>query len=179
MSVCFLLRDQVEVPREEARLPAGLELRAWRPRDETALPLSTFDPLRLAVWMQHRHGLLADPRFTELSVWSGEVRVHRLIVTPRWYRFPFMESGDLQLGALWTDPAWRREGLARWTMNHAHRLFSAPGQRFWYVTDSLNTASTALAQAAGYRLVGKGRRTKPAGIALLGKFRLEHLYSEC
>ncbi len=173
MSVCFLLRDGAEAPREDVGLPAGMTLQLWRPSDEAALPLSPFDPLRVAVWLQDRCGLFADRRYTELSIWRGGKRIHRLIVTPRWHRFPFMEPGDLQLGGLWTDPSWRRRGLARWTMNRAHRLFGAPGQRFWYVTDSSNAASTVLAEAAGYRIVGEGRRTRPAGLALLGRFRLD------
>lgn len=147
-----------------------LTLAIWRPRERFPTPL---DPLRLATWLQDRCGLFDDGRYTELSLWRGEQRVHRLVVTPRWYRFPFMNSGDLQIGALWTDPAWRRRGLARRTMAEAHRLFAGPSQRFWYVTDAANAASTALALAAGYQPCGEGRRTRPIGIGPLGQFRLD------
>ena len=173
MSVFFLLRGHDEALQEQRGLPAGVSLQVWRPHEEAALPLSSLDPLRAAVWLQDRCGLFADGRYTELSVWRGAVRIHRLIVTPRWHRFPFMAPGDLQIGGLWTDARWRRKGIARWTIDRAHRLFAAPGQRFWYVTDSDNGASKSFAEAAGYRLVGEGSRTKPAGIALLGQFRLE------
>ena len=99
-----------------------------------------------ALLLQDRCGLFADGRYSELSLWSGERRIHRLVVTPRWYRFPFMAPGDLQLGALLTDPAWRRQGLARLAMAVAHRLFAGPSQRLWYVTDEANVASLALAR---------------------------------
>jgi ribosomal protein S18 acetylase RimI-like enzyme len=143
----------------------------WRPGDETGS-----DPLRLAVRAQHALGLFDDKRYTEIGIWCASTRVHRLIVTPRWHRFPFMAPGDLQIGAVWTHSAWRRLGLASLAIAHAHRLFAAPGQRFWYVTESTNTASIALAQAAGYRSVGEGRRTKPLGIAMLGRFELDESY---
>jgi RimJ/RimL family protein N-acetyltransferase len=131
------------------------------------------DPWRLAVWLQDRCGLFADGRYLELSITSGKRRVCRLVVTPRWYRFPFMAPDDLQLGALWTDPAWRRQGLARRTMAEAHRRFAGATQRFWYVTDSGNAASVALARASGYRPAGEGHRTRPVGIGLIGRYEIE------
>jgi RimJ/RimL family protein N-acetyltransferase len=170
VTVRFFLRDDAGPPAGNTELPAGLRLTIWRPREQPAPP---FDPLRLAVWLQDRCGLFADGRYSELSLWSGERRVHRLVVTPRWYRFPFMAPGDLQLGALWTDPAWRRQGLARLAMAEAHRLFPGLSQRLWYVTDEANVASLALARSAGNRPVGEGRRTNPVGIAFIGRFELD------
>lgn len=173
MTVRFFLRDGDSPPADDVTLPAGMTLTVWRPREQQGPLAQPFDPLRLAVWLQDRCGLFADERYTELSVWSGERQVHRMIVTPRWYRFPFMAPGDLQLGALWTAPAWRRRGLARFAMAEAHRLFPGPPQRFWYLTDDANIASVALACAAGYRPVGEGRRTNPVGLALIGRFELD------
>lgn len=149
--------------------PEGVDVRVWRPREQPSPPLSR----QAAVWLQHRLGLFADDRFAELGLWRGDELLHRLIVTPRWYRFQFMADGDLQLGRLWTNPAHRRKGLALAAINEAHRLFGGPGQRFWYVADARNLASAALAHAAGYDLVGSGRRTHPAGIRLLGRFTMD------
>lgn len=174
MTVCFYLREADEPTHRELPLPDGTTLRAWRPCEQESLPLSPFDPLHLGVWVQHKCGLFDDPRYTELSLWRGTDRIHRLIVTPRWHRFPFMASSDLQIGALWTHPAWRRLGIAACMMDHAHGLFAAPGQRFWYIAESANSASKALAAAAGYRFVGEGQRTRPLGLAMLGRFELEH-----
>lgn len=173
MTISFFLRDNEDAPDEDLSLPEGMTLTAWSPRKQATLPLLPVDPLRLAVWLQDRSGLFDDRRYTELSIWRGTVRIHRLIVTPRWHRFPFMMPGDLQLGGLWTDSALRRQGIARTAMSQAHRRFAASGQRFWYLTESANLASAALARAAGYRLVGEGQRTKPFGIAMLGQFRIE------
>jgi ribosomal protein S18 acetylase RimI-like enzyme len=153
---------------QRSPLPDDVALRVWRPDEPGG-----FDPLRLAVQAQHALGLFEDDRFTEIGIWSGTRRIHRLIVTPRWHRFPFMAPGDLQIGALWTHPRWRRRGLASFAIDHAHRFFAAPGQRFWYVTESANAASIALSQSSGYRFVGEGRRTKPIGISMLGQFRLD------
>ena len=174
MSVMFLLREDAAAPAEERSLPDGTTLQIWRPADELAFPP---DLLRLTVKIQHKLGLFDDSRYTELSIVCGSIRVHRLIVTPRWHRFPFMAAGDLQIGAVWTHPEWRRFGLARLAIDRAHCLFAAPGQRFWYVTDGSNAASMALARSAGYRLIGEGRRTKPIGLAILGQFQIDREYA--
>jgi RimJ/RimL family protein N-acetyltransferase len=172
VSISFFVREGLDPRAAERALPQGMTWQVWRPA-EGPLSIHPFDPLRWAVSLQHKLGLFDDDRYTELSIWCAAVRVHRLIVTPRWHRFPFMAPGDLQIGGLWTHPAWRGSGLARLAIDRAHRLCAAPGQRFWYVTDSANAASIALAHSAGYRRVGEGRRTKPVGIALLGRFELE------
>jgi RimJ/RimL family protein N-acetyltransferase len=174
VSIVFFVRQTGCAMPEERDLPAGTSWRIWRPGDEST---NWRDPLHLAVTIQHRLGLFEDDRYREISVWDQTVRVHRLIVTPRWHRFPFMAAADLQIGAVWTHPAWRQRGLARSAIERAHRLFGAPGQRFWYVTDGANGASMALAQSAGYRVVGEGRRTKRIGIALLGQFKLDRDYA--
>jgi hypothetical protein len=170
VTVVFLARQDGSATPEKRGLPAGTTWRTWRPGEHSP---NWRDPLHVAVTIQQSLGLFEDDRYREISVWNQSVRVHRLIVTPRWHRFPFMASGDLQVGAIWTHPAWRQRGLARLAIERVHRLFGAPGQRFWYVTDSANRPSMALAQSAGYRLVGEGRRTRPIGIALLGQFRLD------
>ena len=174
MSVVFFARDGEIAPAEERSLPDGTRFQIWQARDK--LPVS-WEALRVAVKIQHKLGLFDDDRYSEIGIWDASTRVHRLIVTPRWHRFPFMADGDLQIGAVWTHPGWRQRGLARLAIARAHCLFAAPGQRFWYVTDSSNAASVALAQRAGYRLIGEGRRTKPIGIAMLGQFQVDREFA--
>jgi RimJ/RimL family protein N-acetyltransferase len=118
-------------------------------------------------------GLFASPAFEELTVRHDGRLLHRLIVTPRWRRFPFMADHDVQIGAIWTAPEARRLGLAAMTVREAHRRHAAPGRRFWWLADEANPASIALAEACGYRQVGRGRRTAPFGVRALGQFVME------
>ena len=172
MNIAFFLRAGDAAVPPEPPLPEGMTLRLWRPNDKSGR-----DPLRIGVKIQHLLSLYDDDRYTEIGIWFEGTRLHRLIVTPRWHRFPFMDRGDLQIGGVWTHPAWRRRGLASLSVHCAHRLFAAPGQRLWYVTDSANGASIALAKGSGYRPAGEGRRTKPLGIALVGQYRLDRRYT--
>jgi RimJ/RimL family protein N-acetyltransferase len=120
-----------------------------------------------------RLGLLDGRRFAEVSIWRDGSLVHRLIVTPRWFRFPFMSPGELQIGDLWTRPGNRGQGLAHAAIGEVHRLYSREASRFWYVVAEENAASIALIESCGYELVGVGRRTAPAGIRLAGRFEIE------
>ncbi len=85
-----------------------------------------------------------------------------------------MAAGDLQIGGLWTAPEARRIGLATAAIVEAHRRHAAPARRFWFLVEETNAASIGLAEACGYRLVGRGRRTRPLGVSVLGQYRLEN-----
>ena len=153
-------------------LPKGCEFRHWRPAEEGPPPPGPHIGENRVWFAFDRLGLFASRAFEELSIWRGEQVLHRLVVTPRWLRFPFMAPGDLQIGALWTAPEARRIGLAAAAICEAHRRNARPGRCFWYLVDGENPASIGLAEACGYRLVGTGQRTRPLGVAALGQFRM-------
>jgi RimJ/RimL family protein N-acetyltransferase len=167
-------RRSADAPEPAApRLPPACELRAWRPRRDGFPPAGPRFHENLVWFAFDRLGLFASDAFEELSIWRGGRMLHRLVVTPRWLRFPFMSPGDLQIGGLWTAPDARRTGLARAAMTEAFRRCAAPGRRLWYVVEEANTGSISLAEACGFQLAGTGRRTRLLGVPALGRFRLE------
>lgn len=125
----------------------------------------------MAWWALAKLGAFARPGFAALRIERSGRVLHHLIVTPRWRRFPFMRPDDLQIGAVWTSPGARRQKLAANAIRLAQRRFD--GTRFWYVTDAENEASAALARECGFRLVAIGRRTRPLGSSLLGRFVID------
>jgi hypothetical protein len=156
-----------------ANWPEGCGFKSWRPADDGLPPFGPHAAENLVWFAFDRLGLFASHAFEELSVWRAGRMAHRLIVTPRWFRFPFMAEADLQIGALWTEPQVRRLGFAKAAIAEAHRRYAAPGRCFWYVVDDENAASIGLAEACGYRMVGSGRRTRPLGVAGLGRFQMD------
>jgi GNAT superfamily N-acetyltransferase len=168
VTVLFYRRTAGPEPPRQA-FPADAEVEVWRAEDGWP-PAGSRRAVNLAWWLFARLGLFACPGFAELTMRSGGRLAHRLVVTPRWYRFPFMGATDLQIGAVWTHPELRGRGLARAAIGEAHRL--APDQ-LWYVVDSGNGGSIRLIEGCGYRLVGTGRRTRPFGLPMLGRFRLD------
>jgi RimJ/RimL family protein N-acetyltransferase len=129
----------------------------------------------LVWWLLARTGAFARGGFTEICIEQDGRLVHRLIVTPAWFRFPFMSPRDLQIGDVWTAPDARRKQLARTAIGEAHRRFAGEGACFWYVTDAANAASAALAKSCGYQLVATGRRTRPIGTSLFGQYVIDQL----
>lgn len=173
MSVRFYrLRD--EAP---ARPPTGLNreiaIASWRPARDGAPHDGPCLAENLAWFAFDRLGVFSTRSFEELTLWRYGRLVHRLVVTPRWFRFPFMGDYDLQIGALWTDPQFRRRGLATTAIGEAHRRHAAPGRSLWCLAHSDNPASIRLAESCGYRVVGRGRRTRPLGVRALGRYVMD------
>jgi len=151
--------------------PHSAELRLWRPSD--GFPPSGPMRGRNAVWwLLAKLGPIDGARFVELTLWIAGRMAQRMVVTPRWWRFPFMSSEDLQIGDVWTAHSWRGQGMAQAAIAEAERLTAASAKRLWYVTNGANEASVRLAESSGFTLVGTGVRTAPLGIRAAGRFHL-------
>lgn len=173
MSVHFFQYNPDARVETAAPLPPDMHIRCWRPDFDGFPPRGSRLLSNQFWWALARAGGFARKGFAEIRIDRGNGVVHRLIVTPRWYRFPFMAPEDLQIGRLWTSPDARRTGLARAAMGEAHRRFANDSARIWYVADAANAASQALALSCGYRLVATGRRTRRFGTPLLGQYVID------
>jgi RimJ/RimL family protein N-acetyltransferase len=170
--VNFFCRDS-EQAAAPATLPHGLEFRCWLPLVHGYPPRGSRSIANIFWWALAKIGGFTAPTFAEIRMEQGDRVLHRLIVTPRWYRFAFMAEHDLQIGAVWTSPEARRRRLARAAIAEAHRRFGTDGTRFWYITEAGNAASEALARSSGYELVATGRRTRRFGSRLLGQYVID------
>ncbi len=172
MTLHFYCRRGQSGSEIAAGLEPGMDFRVWAPAQGIPPRGSRTFP-NMVWWAFVRAGLFARRDLIELSIWRAGEMLHRLTVSPRWYRFPFMAAQDLQLGALWTRPDKRGQGLARAAIAEAHRLYAGRTPCFWYVADARNRASIRLIESCGYRLAGIGHRTRPFHIRLFGQFVLD------
>jgi RimJ/RimL family protein N-acetyltransferase len=164
---------RLDRPREAVPLAPGLRIAWWQP-DRDGLPgRGSRRPVNYWWWALARIGAFSRRGFAELRIEREGRVVHRLIVTPRWYRFPFMGADDLQIGDVWTAPAARRQKLARIAIAEAQRRFRADGTAIWYVVEVGNQASAELARSCGCRHAAVGRRTRRLGLALLGQYVID------
>jgi len=97
--------------------------------------------------------------------------VHRSVVFPRWFRFPFMARTDLQIGNIWTAPAFRGQGIATRAVHEVRRRFGDQ-RTLWYLTHAGNAASRRVAEKNRFDLVGTGVRKPALGLNLLGQFTI-------
>ncbi|MGN6817581.1 MAG: GNAT family N-acetyltransferase [Sphingomonas sp.] len=151
-------------------LPEGMILRVWQPARHGFPPRGSRTRDNIAWWLLNRLGVFATDEFTELTVWQGDTRIHRLIVSPRWHRSPFMAGDDLEVGNMWTLPEARGQKLGHIISGEAHRLFDDRERRWWGWTEADNAPSIAIAARCNYRSIGTGYKTRPWGVGLWGQY---------
>jgi len=154
-------------------LASDMQLSWWQPERDGLPGRGSRRLVNYLWWALARAGGFSRPDFAELRIERAGRLVQRLIVTPRWYRFPFMGPTDLQIGDVWTAPDARRQQLARLAVAQASQRFAAGGTTIWYVTEEGNDASAALARACGFRQVAVGHRAPRFGTALFGQYVIE------
>lgn len=64
---------------------------------------------------------------------------------------------------VWTDPKYRRQGLATSALRQVMFLMKKPGRVFWYITQDSNHASSWACLKAGFKPVGKAKRVRIKG----------------
>lgn len=141
----------------------------WRPG------LSRISPDRLTIgsvvwWLMHQFRVFRNRDYAQMLIYRDSELVHRSHVFPGWFRFPFMERNDLQIGDTWTRESDRGHGLATIAITRIAQAAAAPGRAFWYVTDRENPSSIRVVEKAGFQLVGEGDRMPRFGTSLLGAF---------
>jgi RimJ/RimL family protein N-acetyltransferase len=171
MSVIFYGYDAGN-PISGRALPPGIEAAFWQPH-RNGFPQGLFSgATNRAWWAVDKLHLFARHDFTVIALHRQGRLLHRLLVSPKWYRFPDMDAADLQIGMLWTDPEARGQGLAKCAVTAAHRKFAGRFRRMWYLVDEDNLPSRRLIESIGYHKVGQGERTARFGLRALGQFKM-------
>jgi RimJ/RimL family protein N-acetyltransferase len=153
--------------------PAGLEVEWWRPSRHTAAPAGMKHRALRVWWLMHLAHGFANRDYAILVVRQAGTIVHRSFIFPGYFRFPFQAQQDLQVGDTWTAESHRGQGLAVLALRSILRQASGPpGRWFWYVTEARNHASVRVVEKAGFTCMGRGVRTAPAGIRLLGAYHI-------
>jgi RimJ/RimL family protein N-acetyltransferase len=96
--------------------------------------------------------------------------VHHTYVFPKFFRFPFMNDLDIQLGDIWTDSNFSKRGIAFESVSSLISMH--PEKKIWYLCEVSNLASVQLASKCGFTLVGKGYKMK-SSFNLFSKYIIE------
>lgn len=178
MSILFFCSDPVAsgtLPNHTLIDDLSGNVRYWYPSISEPLPPGPITRALYAFFAMHQLRLFFSSNnymAATISDANGQCQ-HRSMIFPRYFRFPFMGSDDLQIGMTWTLPDARGRGLATEALKDIARRTAKPGRRLWYLTDETNGASIGVARRAGFTLVGKGRRLPRYGVKALGSYDIE------
>ncbi len=172
--IAFFACCNDDVPAAPAPAPpSGLSRSLWTPGWRAVRPTGLTGITWVVWWSFHQLRVFGNRDYGVLLVNDAGGRVvHRACVFPPYPRFPFMAPDDLQIGDLWTAEEWRGHGLATASLGHIVQQKVRPGRRLWYLAEQSNTASIRVAERAGFRCVGTGRREGRWGLRPLGAYRL-------
>jgi RimJ/RimL family protein N-acetyltransferase len=169
--ILFFRIDCDSVPPPIRRCPTGTTIEIWRPAGLALAPACSLSPLsRMAWWAFHHLRIFGNRDHAVVWLRRDNTCVHRTLLIPSFFRFPFMASSDLQCSDIWTAPNERGRGLAAAGVAAALRHGWKPGRRIWYLTEAGNEPSCRLARNLGFSLVGCGQRTRPLGLRVFGQF---------
>ena len=152
-----------------APLPPGLTLELWRPGRLRLRPRG-LPALPFLVWgWWHLLRVFRSRDYAMVLIREGDALVHRTCLLPAHFRFPFMRPGDLQAAGIWTRPDKRGLGLALVALGELFRRYQGT---LWYMVREDNHPSIRLAEKAGFRCWGRGRKRFSPGLGLLGRFEI-------
>jgi len=153
-------------------LPVGLTWECWKPSGREIIPRGLSLAPFAVWWLFHRLAIFSNTGYSLVLIRSAGRIIHRSCVFPKYFRFPFMQAADLQVGDTYTDEEFRGRGLASLALQYALESAIPEGRLVWYVVEETNTASVRVAEKCGFRCLGRGVRTRPLSLAPVGQFRL-------
>jgi len=123
-------------------------------------------------WVMHHLHLFVNQDYGLYLIYAGDDLIHRSVITPRYFRFPFMGKEDVQIGDTWTMPEYRGKGLASFGIQKIVELYRKPGRSFWYVVEENNIPSIKTVEKAGFAKYGVGIRKKRMNLKAIGTFEI-------
>ncbi len=149
------------------------ELIKWKPGTLKIIPPKQSIGTFLFFWLFNYLKIFKNTRYSAYLLQKKDEIITRIVVFPAFFRFPFMDKKDIQVGYIFSDTNYRGQGLAKWTLKNI--INDNLSKKIWYVTEEKNKASIKLAQSCGLKFYAYGQRTKPLGISLFGKFIIKKM----
>jgi RimJ/RimL family protein N-acetyltransferase len=178
MSIIFYCLQAPYQIKSELVLADGYHLELWRPSLSTVIPpgqgLFPFS----VWWIMHHLCVFRNRDYGVVLIHKDGLVVHRSLVTPGYFRFPFMTNDDLQIGYVWTSPEHRAKRLATYALQEIVKLLGQAGRRFWYICEDGNLASRKVAENVGFMRWGEGVREARIFMKVFGSYKISHFYGD-
>jgi RimJ/RimL family protein N-acetyltransferase len=147
--------------------------KVWKPSVVEVIPPGVpFIPFAVW-WSMHSLHIFTNRDYSLFLIYDNELIIHRSVITPRYFRFPFMGQDDLQIGDTWTAPEYRGKGLATFAIQRILEFHKKLGRKFWYVVEESNSPSIRVVEKAGFKRIGEGERSKRFGMKVFGSYEIK------
>ncbi len=169
---CYYWRSPEPISTHKS-LPTGYKISLWRPNGTQLVPRGL--PIwPFVIWrLFHFLRIFSNLDYSMILIYQDEKLVHRSVVFPGFFRFPFMERTDLQIGDTWTHPEHRGKGLAKFALAVAVNHFHSPNRGFWYIVEEKNVPSIKVVESVGFQMVGRCKKVPRFGSLFLGYYQCE------
>lgn len=167
-----LRREHTRPTSTDFALPEGFTIVSWQPTLLHAVPSSIVSRWKFGLLATMFFMLGRGGSYRVYTVFAPDGSVaHYSVVHPKYFRFPFMAEGDLQIGGLWTEPRYRGLGLATYAVQAILRAETSPNRVYWYVVADDNPPSIRVAEKNGFTMYGFAARVRRFG-GLLARFEI-------
>ncbi|MGD0499861.1 MAG: GNAT family N-acetyltransferase [Bryobacteraceae bacterium] len=143
----------------------------WKPTLARPIVHGYFAPSLMGS-LFHWFRIFRNREYSILVIRHNGRLVHRSCLIPKFFRWPFMSDGDVQVGSTWTDPDYQCRGLATFGLQQLVALCGANGRTVWYTAEDSNAAAIAVCMKCAFRQVATAIRVNRLGVRLLGRFCL-------
>lgn len=134
------------VKQKEGKWPTtvqGYQLYLHKP-DLFTLGKYNSNPLINLFWY-----LVTFGKFKILFLLDGDTVVHFSYITPKSFRFPFMDKTDLQIGPCFTDTNYRGKGIFTEILMLINSVYA--NKNIWIYTNLKNTPSQKAIERSGFK----------------------------
>jgi len=152
----------------------GIELTFWAPSLSQIKPI-LFPYRPYIFWYIFNYfGIFTSRDYRVVYLKNSFEILHRTIIFPKFFRFPFMNKNDLQVGDILTKESLRGKGVASQVLSEI--LSSYKTKSFWFLCDENNISSVLIAHKNNFKLVGYGHKVTPLGLNIFSYYKLVKKY---
>lgn len=172
----FYLGTSENIILNKKDLDKDYRLLIWRPGLFKISPRGSnrrFRLICLVWWLFHYFRIFSSSNYGIFVIYHNKTQemAHYSVVSPKYFRNPFMDKNDIQIGPIGTGENHRRKGLANFAIEKIIEFYKNENIRFWYLVREENEPSIKCIENFGFTKYGEGRK-----MGRLKKYIIEKAY---
>lgn len=147
---------------EEIR--SDIDIHVWKPSLTRLWPRGL--PALLVVWWLYYFCkvIFRKPAYTIFYILDEGLVVNYTIASTKCFKFPFMNDEDIQIGPSWTEPAYRRKGIAASVILRVKEYYNGGTKNYFWIVGRENIGSRQLIESLGFIECFEVRKRKRFGL---------------